>query len=143
MITLNDIYLLAGAILACVTVLILRDRSNPRRFTTALFWGIYAAAFLLGSYIPAFWNGILGIALAVVVGLGGVRAGQHIETPPHERVARAERLGSRLLIPALAIPIVTLGCAIGGKYVFINGRPVLETANVTLISLGIGSVCRR
>ncbi len=89
MITLDQVYVLAGLILAGVTVLVLRDRTNPRRLTTALFWGLYAAAFLLGSHIPAFWNGILGIALAVVVGFGGVRVGRHVEATAEEREARA------------------------------------------------------
>jgi uncharacterized membrane protein len=140
MITIDYVYLLAGLILACITVLVLRDRTNPRRFTTALFWGLYAAAFLFGSYLPGFWNGILGIALAVVVGFGGVRVGRHVEATTEEREARASRLGNRLFIPALAIPVVTLACAIGGKYAAIRGRMILEPANVTLIALAIGSI---
>ncbi len=140
MITLDHVYVLAGLILAWVAFLTLRDATNPRRLTTGLFWAIYAAAFLFGSVIPAFWNGLLGIALAVVVGLGGVRVGRPVEATPEERSLRAARLGNRLMIPALTLPAVTLACAIGGKYASIGGHRLLEPANVTLVSLGIGAV---
>lgn len=140
MITLEHVYLLAGLILACVAILTLRDRSNPRRYTTALFWGLYAASFLFGSYIPSWASGVLAVVLAVVVGCDGVRVGRPVETTPETRVLRADQLGNRLFGPALAIPVVTLALAIGGKYLVFGGVPLLEIANLTLISLAIASI---
>jgi uncharacterized membrane protein len=140
MITLEHVYLLAGLILACVAVLTLRDRSNPRRHTTALFWGLYAASFLLGSHIPSWASGVLAVVLAVVVGCGGVRVGRPVETTPEVRALRADQLGNRLFGPALAIPVATLMLAIGGKYLTFGGAPVLETANLTVIGLAIASI---
>jgi uncharacterized membrane protein len=140
MITLEHVYLLAGLILACVAVLTLRDRSHPRRHATALFWGLYAASFLFGSYMPSWANGVLAVALAVVVGCGGVRMGRPAETTPEVRVLRADQLRNWLFGPALAIPVVTLALAIGGKYLSFGGTPLLETANLTLVSLAVASI---
>jgi uncharacterized membrane protein len=140
MITLEHVYLLAGLILACVAMLTLRDRSNPRRYATALFWGLYAASFLFGSNIPSWANGVLAVVLAVIVGCGGVRVGRPVETPPEARLLRADQLRNRLFGPALAIPVVTLALAISGKYLVFGGVPLLETANLTVISLAIASI---
>ena len=53
MITLQWIYWLAGGYVLCVAALGLRDRGNPRRITTALFWGLLGAMFLAADRLPA------------------------------------------------------------------------------------------
>jgi len=40
--TIDHFYILVGLLLAAVAIMNLVDRSNPRRVTTALFWGLYA-----------------------------------------------------------------------------------------------------
>jgi uncharacterized membrane protein len=41
------LYWLAGLVLIIVALMSFRDKANPRRFTTGLFWGIYGLMFLL------------------------------------------------------------------------------------------------
>ena len=65
---------------------------------------------------------------------------------PAERSTRAEReasaaaWGNRLFIPALTIPAVTLLGTLTLKYVVVNGTPLVDPKQVTLISLGIATV---
>ena len=42
------LYLLAGLILLVVAAMSARDASNPRRWSSALFWGLYGVIFLAG-----------------------------------------------------------------------------------------------
>jgi len=44
------LYWLAGLILLIVALMSFRDKANPRRITTGLFWGIYGLLFLLGTW---------------------------------------------------------------------------------------------
>ncbi|MBF8072415.1 DUF979 family protein, partial [Klebsiella pneumoniae] len=44
------LYWLAGAVLLVVAIMSWRDKSNPRRLTTGLFWGLYGRVFLLGDW---------------------------------------------------------------------------------------------
>ena len=75
--TIQHLYYLIGIILAITAVLTVRDATNPRRFSSALFWAIYAAVFLAGDVIPPVIVGIMAIAMAVIAGFGGVTGGKH------------------------------------------------------------------
>ena len=47
MITLEYLYVFAGAIFASFAVLSAFDRANKKRFGNAAFWGLFAGSFLL------------------------------------------------------------------------------------------------
>lgn len=66
----------------------LRDRANPRRLTTALFWALLGLMFLAADRLPAPAVGALVVALA---GFGGLGRGRYDETTPQEREAEARR----------------------------------------------------
>ena len=67
MITLEYVYVLAGLMFAAFAILSALDRSNPKRYGNAAFWGLLGASFLFGSYLGDLGNGIL--VLTVEVGL--------------------------------------------------------------------------
>ena len=48
MITLDFVYTLMGLMLAGVAVVNFRDRTSPKRYNNAAFWGLYATIFLVG-----------------------------------------------------------------------------------------------
>jgi uncharacterized membrane protein len=141
MIKLDFIYVLMGLMFAGVAVVSARDRSNPRRWNNSIFWTTYAVSFLVGSLLPDVVNGILVILMAVVAGIGklGVPAGE--SATKAEREASAQRWGNKLFIPALAIPVLT---SIGTFVIFnrwtIGGKLVVAPKDVTLISLGLGTL---
>jgi uncharacterized membrane protein len=139
-IAVDIFYFLIGLLLAAVAVMAARDASNPRRWSTALFWALYAALYLAGASLPPVAGGIMMVLMALIAGFGGVRAGGHAALAGEMRAASARRLGHWLFVPALVIPFVTILCATLLKDVKIDARFLLDPKNLTLISLGCGSV---
>lgn len=137
MITLTHVYWLLGAYLAALAVRGWRDRGNPRRHTTALFWGLLALMLFAAEHLPPRAVGVVVVVLALLAGFGGLRMGRYAESGTDEKRAEAARLGNRLFWPALLIPAVTLIGALGLKHVAFGGAPLLDPANVTLVSLAI------
>jgi uncharacterized membrane protein len=139
-VTLGHFYLLVGLLLATMAVMSALDRHNPRRYTTALFWGLYAVVYLVGERLPPFVAGLLMIAMALIAGFNGVKPGKHEALPEQERRASAARLGHKLLLPALVIPLVTIVGSTLLKDAKIGALFVLDPKNLTLVSLGCGAV---
>ncbi|HET7461234.1 MAG TPA: DUF979 domain-containing protein [Longimicrobium sp.] len=140
MITLEFIYLLMGLLLAGITAVNARDRTNPKRWRNTAFWGIYAATFLFGSYLPPLASGILVLAMTAVAGFGGLGQGKPDTTTTEERVSHATRLGNRLYIPALLVPGVALLGTLTLKKATFHGAPLVDPKQVTVISLGIATL---
>jgi uncharacterized membrane protein len=125
--------------MAGVSIVNWRDRSNRRRFNNTAFWGIYAVTFLFGSRIPDLASGLLVIAMVLVASIRGL--GQAVDqSSDEEREKRAARCGNRLFIPALAIPIVTVVGTLTLKRLTINGTSLVDVKQVTVISLAIATV---
>lgn len=147
------LYWLAGLILLIVALMSFRDKANPRRITTGLFWGIYGLLFLLGNWTYELVGDkrtvhiAVGLAvggLALIAGFGGVRLGSYHQRTTEERETSAKRLGNRLFLPALAIPVVT----VVGVLMFNHIPGLQETlfgpgnhaTLVTLFSMTVGSL---
>lgn len=139
------LYWLAGAVLLIVALMSWRDKANPRRLTTGLFWGLYGVLFLLGDWTYSLFGdkravhiavGVAVVILALIAGFGGVKLGSYHQRTPQQREESASRLGNRLFFPALAIPVVT----VIGVLLF-NNLPSLQVAifgpgnHATLITL--------
>jgi len=139
-ITLEHIYWLSGLMMAGVAIVSWRDRSNPRRFNNAAFWGIYAITFLAGSHLPDLANGFLVIAMVLVASIRGLGQGKQESSSREERETSARRWGNRLFIPALAIPFVTVLGTVLFKKITIHGNPVVDLKQVTVISLAIATL---
>jgi uncharacterized membrane protein len=139
--TLGLVWFLVAAFLLGVVVLELRDR----RWRAAAFWGIVAAPFAVGDRVlaaardgthwPAQLVGAGVIALALLASRKRARAQDDAGADP-ARVASAERLGNRLFVPALAIPVITLALVLGAKLV----PDLIDPAQKTLIALALACV---
>ena len=138
--TIEHFYILVGLLLAGVAIMNLMDRSNPRRFTPARFWGLYALLYLAGERMPPAAVGALMIGMALLAGFGGVKAGAPKTLGVEERRASVARLGNRIFIPALLLPLVTVLGATVLKDVQIGGLPMLDPAHLTLVSMGCGAI---
>jgi uncharacterized membrane protein len=139
-ISIQYLYWLAGVILAITAFMTATDRSNPRRWTTGLFWGLFALAFLIGDRLPPVWVGVGVIVMALIAGCGGVGFGRHDNLPDKARRESAGRLKNKLFVPALAIPLVTVIGAVLLKNIRFGDVFLLDPANSTFVSLGIGSL---
>ncbi|HEY3133824.1 MAG TPA: DUF979 domain-containing protein [Gemmatimonadaceae bacterium] len=140
MITLEHIYWLSGLMMAGVSIVNARDKTNPRRFNNTAFWGVYAITFLAGSYLPDLANGFLVISMVLVASIRGLGQGKTEGGTREEREASAQRWGNKLFIPALTIPIVTVLGTVAFKRILINGSPLVDLKQVTVISLAIATI---
>ncbi len=59
----NYLYWLAGSILLVVALMSWRDKTNPRRLTTGLFWALYGLVFFVGNGPRIWWGRVLCISL--------------------------------------------------------------------------------
>jgi uncharacterized membrane protein len=139
MITLEHVYWLTGLMMLGVAIVNFRDRSNARRLNNSAFWGIYSITFLVGSYLPDLANGFLVIAMVLVASIRGLGQGKHQSTDATAR-AGASRFGNRLFIPALAVPLVTVAGTFIFKRATLNGNPLVDPKQITVISLAIATV---
>ena len=78
--------------------------------------------------------------MVLLAGFGGLAGGRSRTTDAAERAAGAARYGNRLFVPALIVPGVALFGTLVLKSVTIAGRPVIDPAQATLISLALGVV---
>lgn len=150
---------LAGLILLVVAVLSWRDAHNPRCFTTGLFWALYGLIFLVGDWTTQLMStlfgtaelgtrylhigvGVLVVAMALIAGCGGVRLGRYHQRSDEEKQVSARRLGNRLFLPALAIPVVTVIGVLAFNHIPGLQEAVFGAGNhatlVTLFSMMIG-----
>nr|WP_202501939.1 DUF979 domain-containing protein [Streptomyces sp. SID5785] len=120
------------------------DRTNPKRWTSAAFWGLLGLTFPYGTGVatgataytlPAEPLGVAVLALIVLAGFNFIGKGTPVTTTGEEREASAARLGNKLFVPALTIPLVAIVCAS-----FLDESGLFETGKATLIGLGLGCV---
>lgn len=140
MITLEFVYWIMGLMVAGVAIVNLRDRANPKRYNNAAFWGLYALSYLVGSHLPDFANGLIVIGMVLVLTIGRLGGAPPEQATRAEREASAARWKNLLFIPALAIPAVTVFGNIVFKKFQIDGAPLVDPKQVTLISLGVATV---
>ncbi|MGJ7526868.1 DUF979 domain-containing protein [Variovorax sp. GB1P17] len=138
--SIQHLYILVGLILAITAIMTLTDTKHPKRYTSAVFWGLYSLVFLIGDKLPPAWVGVGAIAMAVIAGMRGVGVGKHREPTPEQYQASAARLGNKLFMPALAIPLVTVIGTVLMSKVKIGDAFLLDPKNTTLVSLGVGCV---
>jgi uncharacterized membrane protein len=138
-ITLEHIYWLSGLMMTGVAIVNFRDRSNRRRINNTAFWGIYGITFLIGSRLPDVVNGFLVIAMVLVASIRGLGQGADL-TAAEEREASARRWGNKLFIPALTIPILTVAVTFAFKRFTVNGAPLVDVKQVTVIALAIATL---
>jgi uncharacterized membrane protein len=110
------LFWLAGIILLVVAVMSWRDKANPRRLTTGLFWALYGLVFFIGDWAITLFGarslhivvGVMVVVMALIAGLGGVKLGSYHQRSSEQREESAKRLHNKLFLPALAIPVVTV-----------------------------------
>jgi uncharacterized membrane protein len=139
-ITLEHVYWMSGLMMAGVAIVNARDRSNKRRFNNTVFWGIYAVTFLVGSYLSDLTNGFLVIGMVLVASIRGLGQSGGEGRSREEREISAARWGNKLFIPALTIPVVTVVGTVVFKKILVNGSPLVDLKQVTVISLAIATI---
>lgn len=67
-ISIQYLYWLAGVLLLITAGMILADRTHPKRWSSALFWLLFAIPFLVGEHLPSVVVGV-GVVLMAPWGL--------------------------------------------------------------------------
>lgn len=139
MIRLEHIYILMGAMVAGVALVNAFDRRSHTRWRNTLFWGSYAAIFLLGSHVSDFANGVMMLVM-VGAAAAGLSAPAGESATIEEREYSAKRWGNKLFAPVLVVPFATfLGSMFLGKIV-IGGTALVDAKQATQIALGLSTV---
>ncbi|MBC7986451.1 MAG: DUF979 domain-containing protein [Sphingomonadaceae bacterium] len=138
MITLAWLYILAGVVFTLWSIRSALDATNPKRFGNATFWGLLAFSFFFGDYLSDLGNGLLVLALVGIAGFGLLGRSNPPTTSIEERQALSERLGNRLFLPALIIPITAFAGTMLYNYTAFGASGLFEASRVTLILLGLG-----
>ena len=126
--SLEAVYALTGAVLWVFAGLTFADRGHPRRVGSGLFWSILGVIFAFGGVLPHLVTGLLVLAMVALDGAGQVGRGAAAGG------VAARRLGDRIFLPVLVIPLVTFGFAAGVR--LLGG----DVSRGALVGLGVGGV---
>ncbi len=140
MITIEWLYLFAGAMFAAFSLLSLFDRTARKRFGNAAFWGLMAVSLLAGSHLGDFGNGILVLGLVGLAGFGLIGRSSPETTGEAERTAFSDALGNRLFLPALIIPVTALAGTLLYTYTPLGNSGLFEARRETYILLALGVI---
>ncbi len=133
--SLNSVYVLTGLVLWVFAAMSFADRANKRRYGTGMFWLILGAIFVFGGEMPHWLTGLLVLAMVGIDGTGSVARREDDEATKAEQTSRALKLGNRIFIPVMSIPIVTFGFAIAFRLL------KLDVNRGALVGLGFGGIC--
>lgn len=144
LINMQVIFYLIGFILCTIAWFSWRDVSNPKRFTTALFWFLFSIGFVFGDAMLAVlgkvWThrimGTVVFTLALLAGFNLLGSGK-ASSDHASKVAAAQRLANRLFLPAVAIPILTVLFTLTASYWQIKGLHLFDPKNMTLACLAL------
>lgn len=132
--SLTSVYVLTGLVLWVFAAMSFRDRANKRRIGSGMFWSILGGIFVFGGAMPHWLTGLLVLAMVAIDGAGGVAGGHYNESTKEEQAKHARKLGDRIFIPVLLIPVVTFGFAIAFRLL------KLDVNRGALVGLGFGGV---
>ncbi len=140
MIGIGTVYALAGVLFAAFAVATARDRANPKRWGSAAFWGLTALSLLAGDRLGDFGNGLLVLALVAIAGTRLLGHGKPRTTDIAEREASAKKLGSRLFLPALVIPVTAFCGTLLFNYAGLERLDLVDPRWITLVLLTLGVI---
>lgn len=101
-------YVLIGALFLITALFNLRDRENPHRFDTAIFYAILGVIFIFGRLIPSYITGVLIIILALMSLTRRISYGNLGAISESFAKASASRLKNKVFIPSLVVAFVAV-----------------------------------
>ena len=126
-ILLEFFYAVIGVIMALAGVEAIRDKTNPARYGTGIFWFILAIIFAFGNLIPPAITGILVIAIGGLALFKQVRVGTIKPIDRDHAEKFAQKLGARIFIPSIVLAVVSILIA---QFTKLGGQ----------VAIGIGAV---
>ncbi|MEP7273197.1 MAG: DUF979 family protein [Acidobacteriota bacterium] len=133
LVTLEAVYVLTGCLLLVFSVLTFRDTLHPNRLGSGCFWLVLGLIFVLGGVLPYWLTGLLVLVLVAIDGAGRVTRSAKVGSPTAP-VQEPRRIGDRIFLPVLVIPVVTFMTA--GVFRLL----AMDVSRGALVGLGLGSV---
>jgi len=137
MITIQFVFYLVGAMFAAYALLSALDRTNPKRFGNAAFWGLIALSLIAGNRLGDLANGGLVIALAALASLKLIGRGVQGDDAA-EREAAGERNGNKLFLPILVVLFTAVAGTLLYLYTPLGNTGLFERNRETFILLALG-----
>jgi uncharacterized membrane protein len=137
MITAQHIFYLVGALFAAWAILSALDRTNPKRFGNAAFWGLVALSLIAGQWIGDLANGCLVLALAALASLKLLGRGAPL-TSEAEQEASGQRYGNKLFLPIVVVLLTAVLGTLLYLYTPLRETGLLEKNRETFILLCLG-----
>jgi len=137
MITTQWVFSLVGAMFAAFAILSLFDRTNPKRFGNAAFWGLFALSLIAGSWLGDLANGIIVLGLAALATFRLLGRGAP-DTSDEARTAAGERNGNRLFLPILVVLVTAIAGTLLYLYTPLNRTGLFEANRETFVLLCLG-----
>ncbi|HEX8256420.1 MAG TPA: DUF979 domain-containing protein [Allosphingosinicella sp.] len=137
MITIQYVFYLVGALFGAWALLSAFDRTNPKRFGNAVFWGLMALSLIAGHRLGDVTNGFLVLGLAALATLKLLGRG----APPAreaEKAAAGERYGNALFLPILIVLATAVVGTLLYLYTPLNRSGLFEANRETFILLCLG-----
>lgn len=128
----------AGALVLAIAGLIARDAQHPRRWGSALFWGLAGAVLLGGKLLPPLAVGYAVLALALLAATKQVAAPRFAAAEPGFVAAETARLRHRLVGPVLLVPAVAIAAAFVLPHLRGAAWQVALPREVSQVGIGLG-----
>lgn len=139
MIGLNVLGIVAGLVPATTAIHHAVDGPTRARWRSVVFWAAFAATLMVGPWLSDFVNGCL-VLVMVAAAASGLRSEPITPVADADKLEGARRLGKRLLLPALCIPVVTLSGTLATPGGEVLGRTVIDPKQVTLVWLAFATM---
>ncbi len=105
---LDVFYMFIGLCMAITMVFTLKDKNHKTRIGTALFWGILAFIFIFARILPSVLVGCLVIVIAILSATKQINVGTLKQLDTTFTEMKAQKLGLKIFIPALAIAVIAM-----------------------------------
>lgn len=102
---LEVVYIVCGLISIYAGIKNARDKENPSRVGTAIFWCLLGIILAFGRWIPPVADGVLIIAMSIPAILKKVKIGKEDIPAPDYTQKMSQKLGMKIFIPALSIGV--------------------------------------
>ena len=136
MISYEWLYILLGAFFAVTSFLSLRDQN----IGNAAFWGLLAVSFFFGSHMNDLVNGVIVLGLVAIAATGGLKRSDPETTTLDEREKFSSKLGNKLFLPALVVPVVAVAGTLLYNFTPLGDSGIFAERQTTLILFCIGAI---
>lgn len=124
---LELMYIICGVILITSGIYAFKDRGNPKRIGSSIFWLLFGILFIVGPYMNKSMVGGILVGMAILTATKNVAMGSLMNSDDKTREKQAEKIGNAIFIPAVSIGVVAFAIA---QFTKLGG----------LIGLGVGAV---